>query len=102
MAEPEIRFVRKLSGEEAQKRYILIPKESLGLFPKIGLPFKLMIEGQTVETAVRPHEVRQPGSRKGVIEHRIDLAKHLTLYNPRYEQTVIIEKKNDHYSLRLS
>lgn len=102
MAEPEIRFVRKLSGEEAQKRYILISKESLSLFPKTGLSFSLMIEGQTVETAVRPHEVRQPGSRKGVIEHRIDLAKHLTVYNPRYGQTVVIEKRDDHYLLSLS
>ncbi len=101
MAEENL-FSRKLSGEEAQRRFIIVPKEDLEFFPKPGKPFKLMIEGQTIDVDLRPHEVRRACTRKGALEHRLDLSKHFALYNPRFGETVIIEKKDDHYFLRIA
>jgi hypothetical protein len=101
MDESEIKYVRKLSGEEALKRFIIIPKESLSLFPKPGLPFKMMIEGQEIDCQVKLNDVRTQGSRKGAHEYRIDLSKHIAQFRPRFEQTVVIEKKQDVYSLRI-
>ncbi len=102
MADAEIKYVRKLSGEEAQKRFILIPKDSLSLFPKVGTLFKLMIDGELIDVAIKLHEARTMGGRKGIVEYHLDLSKHPTLFRPRYEQAVVIEKKGDYYALRLS
>jgi hypothetical protein len=101
MDESEIKYVRRLSGEEALKRFIIIPKESLGLFPKPGLTFKMMIEGEVIECQVKLNDVRTQGSRKGAHEYRIDLSKHLAQFRPRFEQTVVIEKNQGVYSLRI-
>jgi len=39
-------YKRKISDEEAQGQYILILKDALNFFPKIGKPFKLKISGK--------------------------------------------------------
>ncbi|MDZ7317304.1 MAG: hypothetical protein ONA69_00245 [candidate division KSB1 bacterium] len=95
-------FSRRLSGEEAQKRFIIISKEKLALFPKPGVPFDLTLNGQSVKAEIRLHQVPRPGTRKNVIEYRLDLAKYAALYQPRFGQKVTIQKSADNtYSLIL-
>lgn len=93
-------YSRRLSGEEAQKRFIIIPKENLALFPKPGVPFEINVNGQVVKAEIKLHQVPRPGTRKNVIEYRLDLAKHAALYQPRFGQKVVIQKNADNtYSL---
>lgn len=95
MNERTVRYVRKLSGEEALKRYILVLKESQKLFPKPGIPFKVTIDGQEVETEIKLNEVWNQGSRNPSVEYHIDLSKHVELFRPHFGQTITLTQIDD-------
>ena len=94
-------FSRKLSGEEAEKRFIIVPRESAGFFPKPGVSFKLLIGGDEIETLLRPVDL--PNQRSGQVKssYHLDLSKHVNLFRPRFGQMVMIEKVNNQFKLRL-
>ena len=95
MNEKNVRYVRKLSGEEATKRFILVLKESLKLFPKPGIPFTVKIDGNDVETEIKLNEVWNQGSRNPSLEYHIDLSKNVDLFRPHFGQTVTLTKIDD-------
>ena len=37
-------YRRKISGEEAKERYILVVKSGIDFFPKLGKPFTLKVK----------------------------------------------------------
>ncbi len=88
-------YRRKLSGEEALKRYILVLQESLKLFPKPGTPFKVKIGDKEVETELKLVESWSQGARRPAIEYQIDLSKHVALFRPHYGQTVTLKQVKD-------
>ncbi|RPH92093.1 MAG: hypothetical protein EHM72_17910 [Calditrichaeota bacterium] len=94
-------FSRKLSGEESEKRFIIVPKERAGFFPKPGVSFKLLIDGNEIETALRPVEMPNQRSGQGRSSYHLDLSKHINLFRPRFGQMIMIEKVDDQFKLRL-
>ena len=92
----EIVYRRKLSGEEALKRYILVLQESLKLFPKPGTSFKVNVGGKEVDAEVKLVEKWNRGARKPAIEYHIDLSRHALLFRPHYGQNIALKqiKKN--------
>lgn len=96
----EIVYRRKLSGEEALKRYILVLGESLKLFPKPGMPFKISIGGDDVDVEIKLSETWNKGSRKPTAEYHIDLSKHIELFRPHYGQIVALKQVGkNHFAL---
>jgi len=95
MADERTRIERKLSGEEAMERYILILQEDLPFFPKPGVPFKLRFDKKEIEVQIKAVETWSKGPRKPHLQYRIDLSRRHDLYRPHFGQTVTIEKKKD-------
>jgi len=96
----EIVYRRKLSGEEALKRYILVLNDSIKLFPKPGIPFFISIGDKKVEAELKIVENWSQGARKPGIEYHIDLSKHASLFRPHYGQMIALKQvKKNHYTL---
>ncbi len=95
MDEKRVQYVRKLSGEEALKRFVLVLKESLKLFPKPGIPFIININGKEVQTELKLNEIWNQGSRNPNLEYHIDLSKHVDLFRPHFGQTITLTKIGD-------
>lgn len=95
MAETKIKYVRKLSGEEALKRYILVLKESLKLFPKPGVVFKIKIGDQVLDSQINVVETWSTGARKPNLRYHIDLSHHVDLYRPHFGHTISLTKVSD-------
>ena len=94
MNEP-MKYVRKLSGEEAIKRYILVLKDHLKIFPKVGTQFRIKIDNKLIKTEINLVEVWNQGSRHPGIEYHIDLSKHVDLFRPHFGQKVTLTKKSE-------
>ena len=88
----EVVYRRKLSGEEALKRYILVLNESLKLFPKPCMPFKISIGEDNIDVAIKLSETWNKGARKPTTEYHIDLSKHVALFRPHYGQMVALKQ----------
>lgn len=88
----EVVYRRKISGEEAIKRYILVLNESVKLFPKPGTAFDISIGDKKVKAEVKIVETWNQGARKAAIEYHIDLAKHVALFRPHYGQMVVLKQ----------
>ena len=98
--EAEIVYRRKLSGEEALKRYILVLQESLKLFPKPGMVFKIKMGDKEVDAEVKVVEKWNRGARKPAIEYHIDLSRHAVLFRPHYGQNISLKQiKKNHFLL---
>jgi hypothetical protein len=85
-------YKRKISGEEAKERYILVVKHGLELFPKIGKPFELKVKNKTFETYIEPVDVYSIGPKKPQQIHRIDAKPFWELFSFHFGQTVTITK----------
>ncbi|MBN1561314.1 hypothetical protein JW998_13760 [candidate division KSB1 bacterium] len=81
-------YIRKLSGEEALKRYILVVRESLKIFPKPGTTFTLKIGDKQIESEVTLVDVWNQGGNKPSTEYHIDLSRHADVFRPHYGQKV--------------
>ena len=88
-------YKRKISGEEAKDRYILIVKHSLDFFPKLGKPFKLKIKTKEFETYIEAVDVYTVGPKKPQQIYRIDAKKFWDVFSFHFGQTVTITKKSD-------
>lgn len=94
MAERTIRYIRKLSGEEAQRRFILVKHESLKLFPPVNSPFQISIGGKNVETTVKLVEVWNQGEKRPHFDYHIDLSKYPALYRPTFKSRVTLTRND--------
>ncbi len=100
MADDQIKYVRKLSGEEALKRYILIVKDSLKLFPKPSHPFTLKVKDKRLDVEVKLIDVWNAGASKPNAEYHIDLSQHPEVFRPHYGDRVTLNKlKENLYEL---
>ncbi|NOZ60053.1 MAG: hypothetical protein GXO74_00075 [Calditrichaeota bacterium] len=88
-------YRRKISGEEAQERYIAIVKNKLDFFPKIGKPFTLKVKDKKFETTIQPHEVWTMGPKKPQQNYRIDAKPFWEIFPLHFGQSVHITKKKD-------
>ena len=95
MAKEHPKYIRKLSGEEALKRYILVIKDSLKIFPKPGKTFTLKIGSKKIESEIKLMDVWNQGGSRPSSEYHIDLSKHTDLFRPHYGQKVTITHKKD-------
>ncbi|MBN1466709.1 hypothetical protein JXA02_13215 [candidate division KSB1 bacterium] len=95
MVKEQAKYIRKLSGEEALKRYILVVRESLKLFPSPGTMFTLKIGDKKIEAEVTLIEVWNQGGSKPSTEYHIDLSHHPDVFRPHYGQKVTLTRKKD-------
>ena len=100
MNNQEVVYRRKLSGEEALKRYVLVMNDSIKLFPKPGMPFKISIGDEKIDAELKLSESWSKGARKASVEYHIDLSKHSALFRPHYGQIIVLKQiDKDLYSL---
>jgi hypothetical protein len=95
MAKPTVRYVRKLSGEEALERYVMVLKDMLKIFPKPGVPFTVKIGRKEFETQVKAVDCWCQGPKKPHVHYRIDLSPFVSVFRPHFGQTVTFEKVSD-------
>ncbi len=88
-------YRRKISGEEAQERYILVVKQSLDFFPKPGKPFKLKVKDKEFETYIEPFEVWTMGPKKPQQNYRIDAKPFWETFSFHFGQTVTVTKESE-------
>jgi hypothetical protein len=92
MAEEITRYVRKLSGEEALERYIMVLKDSLPFFPKPGVPFKIKIGDKRYQSQVKAIDCWCRGPKNPHVHYRIELSQFVDSFRPHFGQIVTIEK----------
>ena len=88
-------YKRKISGEEAKDRYIMIVKHALDFFPKIGKPFKLKIKEKEFETFIETVDVYTMGPKKPQHSYRITAKPFWDTFSFHFGQTVIITKTSE-------
>jgi hypothetical protein len=52
MKKERTQYKRRFSLEESRDRYILISKDFLSMFPRVGEPFRALINGQNKEISI--------------------------------------------------
>ncbi len=92
MAERIIKYIRKLSGDEANQHYVMILDESLKLFPNPGNKFNLKVGDLTKEVQVSAVDCWCRGPKKPHVHYRIDMKPFLSVYRPHFGATVNIDK----------
>ena len=90
-------YIRKLSGEEALKRQIMILEDALPLFPKIGITFKLKIKDKYYDTQIKAVDCWCRGPKKPHVHYQIDLAPFAAAFLPHFGQKIAIEKVKEGY-----
>ena len=92
MAEEQAKYIRKLSGEEALKRYILVVRDSLKIFPKPGKVFQIKVGEKQIDCEIKLLDIWNQGSGKPSAEYHIDLSRHPDLFRPHYGQKVTVAR----------
>ena len=95
MAERTVRYVRKLSGDEANQGYIMVMKESLKLFPKPTVNFKLKLNEDLHDSQIKVVDCWCQGPKKPHVHYRIDLVPLRKDFRPKFGQTITVEKIDD-------
>ena len=88
-------YRRKISGEEAKDRYIMITKNGMDFFPKLGKPFTLKVKKKEFETYIETFEVWTIGPKKPQQNHRIDAKPFRDIFPLHFGQAVAIKKESD-------
>lgn len=91
---PDI-YRRKISAEEAKERYILVLKNALEFFPKLGKPFTLKVKDKEIEMYLEPVEIWSMGPKKPRYDYRIDAKKFWDDFPLHFGKTVTITKEDD-------
>jgi len=86
-------YRRKISAEEAKERYILVLKNGLDLFPKLGKPFTLKVADKEIEMFLEPVEVWSMGPKKPRYDYRIDAKKFWDIFPLHFGKTITITKE---------
>jgi hypothetical protein len=95
MAKNPNQYRRKLSAEEAREGYIMIMKNALSLFPKVGKPFKLKVGEKSYEARVDAVECWCRGPDKPHYHYRIDTSSLRDVVPTHRGTTVVITKTGD-------
>lgn len=88
-------YKRKVSPEEVKDRYIMILKNGLEIFPKVGKPFKLKVNDTEIETYIETMERWSMGPKKPQIIYKIDAEKFWDNFPLQFGKTVTIKKESD-------
>ena len=91
---PEI-YRRKISAEEARERYILVLKNALDFFPKLGKPFTLKVGDKKFEMYLEPVEVWNMGPKKPRYDYRIDAKKFWEEFPLHFGKIVTITREDE-------
>ena len=86
-------YRRKISGEEAKERYILIVKGGLDFFPKLGKPFTLKVKDKKYKTYLESFDVWTMGPKKPKHHYKIDAKPFWEIFSFHFGQTVTIKKE---------
>jgi hypothetical protein len=95
MTEKTVRYVRKLSGDEANQGYIMVMKESLKLFPKPKINFKMKVNDSLFDSQIKVVDCWCQGPKKPHVHYRIDLNAFRKEFRPKFGQTITVEKIDD-------
>lgn len=88
-------YRRKISAEEAKERYILILKNALDLFPKLGKAFTLKVADKEIEMFLEPVEVWNMGPKKPHYDYRIDAKKFWDVFPLHFGKSITITKEDE-------
>jgi hypothetical protein len=88
-------YRRKISAEEAKERYILVLKNALEFFPKLGKPFTLKVKDKEIEMYLEPVEIWSMGPKKPRYDYRIDAKKFWDVFPLHFGKTVTITKEDE-------
>lgn len=88
-------YRRKISAEEAKERYILVLKNALEFFPKLGKPFTLKVKDKEMEMYLEPVEIWSMGPKKPRYDYRIDAKKFWDVFPLHFGKTVTITKEDE-------
>lgn len=88
-------YKRKISGEEARERFVMIMKNSLDFFPKIGKPFTLKISDKEIEMHVDAVECWCMGPKKPHAHYRLDAKKFWDVFPIQFGKTITITRESD-------
>jgi hypothetical protein len=98
MADDQKIYKRKISDEEAQGRYILVLKNALDFFPKVGRPFKLTVRGneeKTMDSMVTAVECWCMGPNKPHSHYRIDAKDFFDIFPVHFGKKVSIVQNSE-------
>ena len=88
-------YKRKISSEEVKDRYIMILKNGLEIFPKVGKPFKLKVKDTEIEAYIETMERWSMGPKKPQIIYKIDAEKFRDIFPLHFGKSVSIKKESD-------
>ncbi len=88
-------YRRKISAEEARERYILILKNALDLFPKLGKAFTLKVADKEIEMFLEPIEVWSMGPKKPRYDYRIDAKKFWDVFPLHFGKSITITREEE-------
>ncbi len=88
-------YRRKISAEEAKERYIMVLKNALDFFPKLGKPFTLKVKDKEIEMYLESAEVWNMGPKKPRYSYRIDAKKFWDAFPLHFGQIVTFTKEAD-------
>ena len=92
-------YTRKISDEETQGVYIMILKNALDFFPKVGKPFKLKVKGEseekTYDVTIGTVERWSIGPKKPQRIYQIDTKPFRDLYPLHFGKKIVITKNSD-------
>lgn len=98
MADEKNVYRRKISDEEAQGRYILVLKNALDFFPKVGKPFKLTVRGKeekSIESMILAVECWCMGPNKPHSHYRIDAKEFFDIFPVHFGKKITISQNNE-------
>lgn len=95
MAEEKRRYTRKLSGEEIRGRFIMVLKNDLDFFPKIGTVFKLKINGKDYDARLDAIECWCRGPRKPHFHYQIKFDAFRDAFKFHYAKLITLEKLDE-------
>ena len=91
---PEV-YRRKISNEEARDRHIIILKNSVDFFPKLGKPFTLKVKDKELEMYLESIDVWSVGPKKPQHTYRIDAKPFWDVFPLHFSKTITITKEED-------
>jgi hypothetical protein len=94
------KYVRKISNDEAHEQYILILKNALNFFPKIGHEFKLKIGDKEFDIKIDAIPCWCQGPQKPHDHYRIDTKNFKNVFAIHFGKKITFVKNSEtEYSL---
>ena len=95
-------YTRRLSSTELKTGFIMILKDSLKLFPKVGEKFRLRVKGKEFEASVTKIPCKCRGPDKPHFHWYLDASEFIDLLPPKIKTEVTLFKvKEGVYQLEI-